>query len=202
MSQMIPQYNNELFYEIYNTYDEFESDYNTWCEDSGLYDPDVTPQVDKRPITTGSLKLLYMLLQGKYCNSPIANDNINHFKIRLFSKVFQAGPFWEKRLDIQDKLRKLTSDELLIGNTYINNKAINPGTAPSTGSDDLLPYINEQNANIGKKGILEGYTQLLLLLESDVTEEFLNQFKDLFLIVVRPQRPALYINSIIDEEQE
>jgi len=36
---------------------------------------------------------------------------------------------------------------------------------------------------------MDAYANLMALLEKDVTEEFINKFKNLFMIIVEPQLP-------------
>jgi hypothetical protein len=78
----------------------------------------------------------------------------------MFSVIFQYGPTWQKRLDIQAKIRGLTDSDILIGSKAIYNTALNPSTAPSTGSLEELTYINSQNTTNYKKSKLEAYAQL------------------------------------------
>ena len=77
----------------------------------------------------------------------------------------------------------------------INNHAYNPSTEPSTTDTTELPFVNEQATTKFKKGKLDGYAILTSLLETDVTEEFLNKFKKLFLLVIEPQLPLWYVTE-------
>ena len=174
-------YKTEKFTDIYTNFEDFLKDYG----DNGI----------KKTISEDSLKTLYYLLYSKYGNSHICNYDINQFKYRLFSTIFQFGPTWEKRLEIQDKLRNLTDEELLSGSKQINNHAYNPSTEPSTTDTTELPFVNEQATTKFKKGKLDGYAILTSLLETDVTEEFLNKFKKLFLLVIEPQLPLWYVTE-------
>lgn len=131
-------------------------------------------------IKESSLKTLYYLLYARYANEHIASSDENRFQYQLFSIIFSKGPTWEKRLEIQDKLRNLSEDELIQGSKAIYNTALNPGTAPSTDTLEELSYINQQNTTKYRKTKLEGYTLLLNLLDTDVTSEFIDSFKKLF----------------------
>lgn len=88
----------------------------------------------------------------------------------------------------------------------VHNHAYNPATEPSAQTTTELTYINEQhvdkfgkvntmNGSIGNtntqtnnlqtneaitKGVLDGYSELLALLATDVTEDFLSKFGPLF----------------------
>lgn len=176
-----PQYDTMLFSEVYDNPTTFINDYKT----IGL------------PITISdtSAKTLYLLLYGRYGNNPIANQDVNQWKIKLFSVIFQCGPTWEKRLEIQTKLRNLTDDELMRGSKDIYNNALNPDTAPGTASLEELLYINSQSTTNRKKSYLEAYAGLMALLEKDVTEEFLDKFRYLFALMVRPEKPLLYYDE-------
>lgn len=106
--------------------------------------------------------------------------------------VFQYGPTWEKRLDIQEKLRNLDEDKLLRGSKAIHNTAANPDTVPGTASLEEILYINNQSTTNHKKSYIDAYAGLMALLEKDVTEEFIDKFRYLFSLMVRPEHPILF----------
>lgn len=147
-------------------------------------------------ITDDTATTLFYLLYARYGNSHIINSDENQFKYKLFSIVFQYGPTWEKRLDIQNKLRNLTEDELMYGTKAIYNTANNPGTEPSTGSFEELPYINSQNTTGYKKSKMDAYANLLALLDTDVTEDFIKKFGKLFITILEPREPLWYGTEI------
>ena len=147
-------------------------------------------------ITDDSANTLFYLLYARYGNSHIISSDENQFKYKLFSIIFQYGPTWEKRLDIQNKLRNLTEDELMIGTKAIYNTANNPGTEPSTGSLEELPYINNQNTTGYKKSKMDAYANLLALLDTDVTEDFIKKFGKLFITILEPREPLWYATEI------
>lgn len=144
-------------------------------------------------------KTLFYLLYAKYGNSNIANSDETQFIYRLFSIVFMYGPTWEKRLEIQDAVRNLTEAELQQGSKQIFNHAYNPGQAPSTDGLTELDAINEQNTNNFKRSKLEAYGTQWDLLATDVTSGFINRFADLFLKIVQPQAPLLYVEEEEDD---
>lgn len=147
-------------------------------------------------ITDDTATTLFYLLYARYGNSHIINSDENQFKYKLFSIVFQYGPTWEKRLDIQNKLRNLTEDELMRGTKAIYNTANNPGTDPSTGSLEELQYINSQNTTGYKKSKMDAYANLLALLDTDVTEDFIKKFGKLFITILEPREPLWYGTEI------
>lgn len=175
---MIPQYNTKLFTDIYEDVDSFINDYNS------VEIPNT--------ISEATAKSLYYLLYAKYGNNPISNYDENQFKYRLFSIIFQYGPTWEKRLQIQDRLRSMSEDELLVAGKSISNSAYNPDTDPTT---DELSYINQQNVVKQNKSYIGAYAQLWEILKTDVTEEFLIKFKKLFRFVVYPDHEYIYITE-------
>lgn len=154
----------------------------------------------KTTISQDSATTLYYLIYSRFGNSVIASSDTNRFKYDLFGTIFSYGPTWEKKLDIQEKLRNLTDDELFAGATQIYNHAYNPGTAPSTGTLDELPAINEQNTSKYKKDKMSGYAMLVNLLDTDVTESFISKFKKLFITVVQPELPLWYATEIINDD--
>lgn len=61
---------------------------------------------------------------------------------------------------------------------------------------EAIPLISEQNVTNYKKSILEGYSDLLLLLEEDITENFLRRFKPFFISVTAPDYALLYESEV------
>lgn len=154
MTQMMPMYSTKNFEDIYDSVNTFMADYGTL----GL----------PKTISDQNAQILYYLLFSRYGNSPIANYDENQFKVKLQAVIWQFGPTWEKRLDIQDKLRKLTDLELSTGTTTTNvstgssegtssdtgstikNHAFNPGEISSqttTLNGPELTYIDQQNTD-------------------------------------------------------
>lgn len=153
-------------------------------------------------ISEDSTKTLYWLLLAEFANSTIANADENQFKNRLYATIFRYGPTWEKRLEIQEKIRALTDDEIGTGVKQIINKAEHPGTLPSTSSLEALTLISEQNVVNTKRDKLTAYNALTALLETDVTASFIDRFRPLFMKVVAPERPLLYENEVEEDDEE
>lgn len=187
MSNMLPQYSTVLFCDIYTDVDEFIADYKNTSDD---FVNGIPPMISDTNATT-----LFYLLYGRYGNNPIANRDITQFKYKLFSVIFQYGPTWEKELWVQSQIRTLTVDDIKQGSKAIYNQALNPSTAPSTGSLEELTYINQQNTTNYKKGPLDGYAMLMELLKADVTEDFLKKFNICFKKFVSSERPLLYVTE-------
>lgn len=151
-------------------------------------------------ISTDSATTLYYLLYARYANSHVASSDANRFKYNLFGTIWQYAPNWEKKLEIQKRLRELNEEQIREGVRQIYNKADNPSNDPSMFTDNELQFINNQNVIKSRKGTLEGYNVLMGLLEDDVTENFLRRFKTLFKVIVMPELPLLY--SIEGEEDD
>lgn len=143
-------------------------------------------------ISIQSTKTLYWLLYSKYGNDIIASSDTNRFKYRVAALIFEYGPTWEARLNIQDKLRGLSDEELLKGSISIQNTAVNPGTKPTTQTTEELPGVSDQVVNKFKRDKLSAYNNLYELLKTDVTEGFLQKFDKLFLVNLQPELPLLY----------
>lgn len=184
MNRMLPQYSTITFTEVWDDVDEFKTDLaaSPFAGSISTTNPD-------------NVSLVFYLLYARYGNNPIANRDVNQFKYKIFSVIFQYGPTWEKRLDVQKKLRAISDDDLLKGSKAIYNNALNPSTAPSTASLEELTYINAQNTTNYKKSKMDAYAQLMELLMVDVTEEFLVKFKKCFKVFVAPERPLLYVSD-------
>ena len=189
-NEMIPQYSTITFTDVWDDATEFKSD---------LADSPFAGCISTS--TPDNVSLVFYLLYARYGNNPIANLDVTQWKFKIFGTIFQYGPTWEKRLDVQKKIRNLTETDLLAGSKAIYNSALNPSTTPSTGSLDELTYINSQNTTNYKKSKMEAYAQLWDILQTDVTEEFLVKFKKCFKIFVSAEQPLLYVSDI-DEEEE
>ena len=176
------EYRTNSFVYIYPNAEAFAADY----ADVGI------PQKLANPTT---INTIYYLLYARYGNSHIASSDQNQFKYKLFSIIFMYGPTWEKRLDIQDKLRAIPELDLLSASKIIYNHAYNPGTEPTTATLEELEAINEQNTTNYKRSKLDAYGTLIDLLETDVTSSFLDKFKRLFIVVVEPQKSLYYEND-------
>ena len=171
-----------------------------WGNDADAFLTDCKASGIPLKISDESTTTLYWLLLAEFANSTIANRDENQFKNRLYATIFRYGPTWEKRLEIQEKVRNLTEDEISTGMKQIINKAEHPGTLPSTSSLEALQLISEQNVVNSKRDKLTGYNNLLALLETDVTAAFIDRFRPLFMKVVAPEMPLLYRNE--EEEEE
>lgn len=184
--KMIPADSTMMFNQIFKSKEDFLSDY----KNSGLIEEDLPDE---------AVTKIYCLLAAKHNHSATASRSPEQFKLQVFSIIYQYGPTWWKKLDIQKKLRNLTDDDLLKGNKTIINSALNPSTYPSTSSIDELETINSQNTNTLKRGKVEGYASLAQLLEDDITKMFLDRFDKLFALFVKT-RPVVYLDC--DEEEE
>lgn len=167
--------------------------------DATSFVTDYTNSAIPTTITSETATTLYYLLYSRYGNSVIAASDTNRFKYDLFATIFSYAPTWEKRVDIQNKLRELSDAELFTGQTTINNHSYNPSTAPSTSTLDELTTINEQVTQKGKRDKLTAYTELSRALWTDVTEQFLDKFQKLFLIILQPEIPLWYATPVIDD---
>lgn len=190
----LPSYDTKLFSEIYTEASKFVADYKA----SGLYD--ATPGHLNNSLSDEKATTLFYLLYAKYANNPIANLDENQFKYKMWSIIFKYGPAWEKKLDIQNKIRELTEDEIRVGSKAIYNHAYNPSTEPSTASLEELTAINEQNTTNYKKSKVDAYMALWQIVVSDVTEAFIKKFDHLFKQFVTPERTWIYVQELEDEE--
>ena len=171
-------YRQKSFQEVWKDVDSFLSDY----------------QGSQIPVNikNDSATTLYYLLYGKYGNDIVASSDINRFKYRVYSIIFQYGPTWEKKLELQDKIRQLSDDEIMLGGTTIANTATNPGSKPTTQTTEELKGIGKQNVNKYKKDALSAYKEYYYSIEDDITEKFLDRFNSLFIKIVQPELPLLY----------
>ena len=187
MSDII-MFNGDEAFEGFPLFYKFEEIWDSAAAFVTAYHNQSLPQELKdETITT-----LYYLLYGRYGSDCISGTNVRQWEYRFWGMVFQYGPAWEKRLEVQKRVRELSEDDLRDGDLSLNNLAYNPGTAPATTSTEVLQGIAQQNAGIKKRSILGGYSMLESLLATDVSEEFLEHFKDLFKPLLYSGVPYLY----------
>ena len=181
-SSLYGNYRTLRFTDIYQDAEAFMRDYN----DIGKQSFKIPKEMD------GIAETIFYLLYARYGNSHIASSDPNRFRFLLFSKIFQYGPTWKRRLDVQESVRNMSEEDLLQGSKQIYNQARNPSTKPTTGSLEELPKIDNQSTANNKRGKLDAYAFLESMLRTDVTEDFLRRFKDMFLIIVEPELPLWY----------
>ena len=148
-----------------------------------------------QPIKEDTARILYYLLYSRYGNSPIVQTDVEQWKIKLFSKIYSFGPTWEKKMSIQETLRGLSDDELMLGAKSIHNHANNPPGEPTTASLGELPQIDDQSVSTYKRSKVDAMENLWGLLATDVTESFLDRFNPLFM-------PVLNLRPILFESEE
>ena len=186
-------FDNVTFSDLWSDSDTFIADYKA----SGLPQTYLTQNnVTTYYVTDDDLKLIWTLLIGRFADSTIKPYNtFGAFKIRFMSRVWQHAPGWKKELEIQNELRSMSLKDgsaIYEGGKAIYNNALNPSTAPGTGTDSELGYINSQNVTKHKKSKLEGLALLNDLMKKDVTEQFLRRFDDLFRTIIYTGRDLLY----------
>ena len=154
-------------------------------------------------ITETEATTIYYLLYANYGNSHISSTDTERFKYNLFSMIWMYAPTWAKNIKIQDELRNLSIEDIQKGATSIYNHAHNPSSAPGTQAVEELPYINEQNVSKSKTGPIAAYNNLMILLRTDVTKQFIDKFKKLFVTIVSPPPLLGYVTPsdgyIIDD---
>lgn len=183
-----------MFNSLYGNYRQVK--FTDVYPDAPTFVTDYTTSAIPTTISNDTATTLYYLLYSRYGNSVIASSDTNRFKYDLFATIFSYAPTWEKRLEVQEKLRDLSDEELITGQATINNHAFHNGAPPATSYLDELPAINEQVTQKGKRDKLTAYTELLRALWTDVTEQFLDKFQKLFLIILQPELPLWYATEI------
>lgn len=181
LEELAGSYNTKSFSEIFPDEGTFRATYGN----IGI------PKTIKDETAT----LLYFLLISRYANSHILSYDENRFKYQLFSMVWQYAPAWEKRVEIQNKLRELSDEDIFQGNKAIFNTAKNPDTEPTTNTSEEVAFINAQNVTKNMRGKLEAYSAYNDLIKTDVSEEFLSRFKKLFRAFASPDLPLFFIEE-------
>lgn len=198
MDSLYGRFRQNTFSEVFPDAETFTSEFNSNALfGSTSYDPNFITNTAATAGKRFNANLIYFLLYSNYANSVIASSDLNRFKYRMWSLIYQYGPTWAKEMDIQDKLRSLSEDEILTGTKTVSNNAMNPATDP-VETDGVLSYINNQNTNKFTKSKIDGYQSLWSAIVSDPTQSFINKFKDLFLAIIMPEKPLLY--EEVDDE--
>lgn len=151
--------------------------------------------------TKGTMTTLYYLLWARYASSHIRSDYPQQWKMKIMMTVFEYGPTWSKRLEIQEKVRNMSDDEIQKGTIMTYNSAMNPDGAPTTDTWDTLQGINSQNKNLYQRGKLDSYAYIDQILRTDVTREFVEKFKKFFDIMAAPGMKLDYDLSNIAQLQ-
>ena len=140
MNKMIPQYDTKLMTEVWSDASGFLTDYQN---------VGIPTTISNQNATT-----LYYLLYARYGNTPIANYDENQWKYKMFSIIFQYGPTWEKRLDIQNTLRGLQISDLVDNGSFhelFSHSASE--TSSKTGSDNNTRTLNTTEKNTGTSAL-------------------------------------------------
>ena len=151
--------------------------------------------------TNGNMTTLYYLLWARYASSHIRSDYPQQWKMKVMMTVFEYGPTWSKRLEIQEKVRNMSDEEIQKGTIMTYNTAMNPDGAPTTDTWDTLKGINSQNKNLYQRGKLDSYAYIDQILKTDVTRDFIEKFKKFFDIMAAPGMKLDYDLSNIAQLQ-
>ena len=138
--EMFPQYDTKLMTDVWSQASDFLTDY----QNAGI----------PTTISNQNATTLYYLLYAKYGNTPIANYDENQWKYKMFSVIFQYGPTWEKRLDIQTTLRGLQLSDLIDNGSYrALSSQSGSETSSKTGSDNNTRTLNTTEKNTGTSSL-------------------------------------------------
>ena len=138
--EMFPQYDTKLMTDVWSQASDFLTDY----QNAGI----------PTTISNQNATTLYYLLYARYGNTPIANYAENQWKYKMFSVIFQYGPTWEKRLDIQTTLRGLEIADLIDNGSYrALSSQSGSETSSKTGSDNNTRTLNTTEKNTGTSAL-------------------------------------------------
>ena len=190
-------YINMTFSQIFPSIDDFKKNWND--APNGLKYETFEGNT-KETLTEDQLETIYYLLASEYMNSPIASNSVDRFKMIMNQYLFAQGPKYFKKLQIQTDLRNLDIKELREGSRMIYNKAFNDASKENIGDIDYMAdYVNEQNVSMSKRNKAEALYAQYSILRSDITSDFINVFRRLFLVVVSPTKPLYYATEEEDE---
>lgn len=133
---MIPQYDTKIFTDIWDNAEDFVYDY----KHAGI----------PTSITDQNATTLFYLLYARYGNNPIANYDEEQFKYKVLSIIFQYGPTWEKRLDVQQTLRGLQLADIVNDGAFselFGHQGAN--SSNRTDSSNSTKTVNTDTTNTG-----------------------------------------------------
>ena len=185
---MEAMYNTKKFNDIFPSAADFYDNYTALQATAGLLN--LMDETD--------CAITWQLITAKFGNNPIANWSEDQFKLKIWQIMFEYGPTWVKKLDIQHKLRNLTDEQIMTGAKAIYNQALHPDITPSDSTMTELPYISQQNVSNRVKNRVQAYGELEALLDTDVTGQYIDKFKKLFLTIVDP-RAYIYVTEGEDD---
>lgn len=160
--------------------------FNTFYMQSGY------PITIDSTLTDYNLNTIFILLTTKYADSHIKSSDENLFKLRVMEKVYIYGREWQKGMKINSKFEEMTDENILKGPKAIYNNAQNPGSAPSTATLSELTYIDSQSTTNYIKNAPDAYNEARDAIRTEITERFINRFKELFIDITYPDAPLLY----------
>jgi len=141
---------------------------------------------------------LWTLLYARRGNDAVLSSDQQRFVYNLFSIVFKYGPDFEKKMELQKKIRSLTEEELSKGTTAIYNHADNPSTIPTSQDFEQLHKIDSQTATGYKKARVDSLMLQYDAMNTRYIEEFLRRFDNLF----SPFPAEIPLYYYIEGEQE
>ncbi len=145
--------------------------------------------------TSFGISTIYWLLISNFANDHIKSSDENRFKLKLMSIIFEAGPQWQRAMKLQADIMGMTDSELLVGSKAIYNHAMHPDTTPSTAQLTELEYIDDQNTTNYRKDKILALVNAIDVLDTQICERFINRFRKLFINVVYPDYPLLYVSE-------
>ena len=186
MTQMIKCYNgsdfggykNKSFSEIFPDFETFLNEYKS--NGFGVSIKDET------------VRVIYYAIYATHGEDRPASLNTNMFKYKLWYIIYNYAPTFEKKTELQLKLRSLTDEEILDGTTAIYNHANNSGAPPSSSTKNIFNYVDDQNVTRYTKDKKTGYVELYDLLRDNLIQTMMSKIDKLFNVVVSPDRPLLY----------
>ena len=175
--------NSRTFSEIYESYDDFANDLNSFGYDFSRFKEQ-------------DLKLTFALLVTRYGDCEISSyENVSRCKMRLQYVIFTYGHAWAIKREIQNQILDIKEEDLQRSSVQISNVAENPATIPDTNTITELEYINKQVTNATKRDKLSILILKYGSLTSVANEKYINKFKDLFSRFPMGDKPIYYYRN-------
>lgn len=191
---MLKNYNGSLF----GTYNTLKFS-DVWDSPQAFTNDLAASGLDFDDRLTERFPTLFLLLYSRYGNSHFANMDLTQSKYKVFATIWQWGPAWAKKLELQQMVRDLSEADLSTGNITLGNTTLNTNETVADPTA-MLSRLNDQHAQITKRGKIEQINSVIMLIENDVTESFLDKFKPIFAACTTPSDLLAYeVDEDVDD---
>lgn len=130
------------------------------------------------------LKKCYWLLTAEYMGNNFLYKEPVQIDLQVFRLVYDRLPRALKRIRIQEEILKMSVDDLSRGGVTISSNMDNSNTATIDPLDASLPEVRSKTAATNTLAKIDALTKQFGLLVDGIWDNFIAQFKDLFITII------------------